>query len=970
MAPADAPPAADADYAQVKALFSEVCDLPDRAAQRTRLQELGASETISRRVLALIGHDATQTTHFAVPVAGMLASAAGTELKPGERLGAWTLRSELGHGGMGMVYLAERSDGHYQQRAAIKLLRGWSGEAALAQLARERQILASLNHPHIARLIDGGTTPGGQPYLVMDYVEGLRIDSYVRQQDLGLEATLDLFVMVCEAVAYAHRQLVVHCDIKPGNVLVGTDGRAMLLDFGIAQLQQGLQDGPAEASLALTPRYASPEQRAGATASSASDIYSLGAMLGELLESLGPRAARPQEWRAIVQRATEHEAERRYLAVAALVADLRRFRQHLPLVALPHGAGYLARKFVRRRWPGVLAGSAALTMSLVFTLRLVQERDRALQAETQARESARQAQVSAESALRAGQTAITERDQATRARALAQHERDAAVAAEARADGERRRAEAARQQSQQEADTTRQVSDFVVSLFEGADPKVSGRPDLSAATLVDKGRERMDGELRGQPALQASMKGVLGKVYENIGRPRDAVELYEQAVNLEQTVQRPLREAAMLNNLAMALSNTSQAARALEPARRSLALRQARLPADALELAESHNTLGWVLSRNYAFDEARQHLDRSLAIRQARLGPEHLDVAITLHNLGMLHQRAGQLALAENDFRRALAIKTRLLDDQHPTVLNTVQTLATVLAEQHRTDEALTLQQRVLMQRRTVHGSQSAAVSSALNELAGMLQDAGRSAEAISTYGEALALTEQLLGRRTLSSAVQINNLATALDDLGDPAAESRYRESLAIRQDLVKPDDLSLARAQHNLGRWLLRAGRLDEARPLLEQAAALRRAKLPAAGNDRIDAELSLAESRLLDGDLPAAEAGVAFVAAQEGRLQPLRRVALWRAQALLARQRGATSQALERQQAALQLASATVGPGHPVLLRLRIELAELAAGLEGGEALRRQDIAAAITTQHAQSPLRARALRLDRLLAQDKP
>ncbi|WIT11731.1 serine/threonine-protein kinase [Paucibacter sediminis] len=928
--------AADPDFAQVKALFNEICDLPDEAAQRRRLAELGAPAQLCARVLRLAGHDAT--TRFAKPVAGMLASVGGAELRPGERLGAWTLVSELGHGGMGMVYLAERSDGHYQQRAAIKLLRGWSGEAALAQLARERQILASLNHPHIARLIDGGSTPGGQPYLVMDYVEGQRIDVYQHEHELGLEATLELFLMVCEAVAYAHRQLVVHCDIKPGNVLVGSDGRAMLLDFGIAQLQgkraESGVDGSAQdgETLALTPRYASPEQRAGAPASSASDIYSLGAMLGELLQALGPAAARPAEWQAIVRRATAAQPEARYLSVAALMSDLRRYRQHLPLAALPRSPGYVARKFLRRRWPWVLAGSGALLMAALFTLRVVQERDRALQAEALARASAAQAERSAAQAQGAERHALAERDQAAQARAQAQHERDAALAAEARADAERRRAEAARRLAQQEAETTRQVSDFMVALFEGADPRVSGRPDLSAATLVDKGRERMDRDLQGQPALQASMKGVLGKVYENIGKPRAAVELYEQAIALERAKpqRQPLREAALLSRLAVTLSNDGQEAKAVAPARRSLALRQPLVAADALELADAYNTLGLVLTRVDALDEARRCLDKALAIRLARQGAEHLDVAIAIQNLGSLALRAGQLREAEAQFRRALELKRRLLGEQNPSVLTSMQSLAVVLAAQHRVDEAEALLRELVAQRRAVHGPQSATVASALNELASVLQDGGRSAEAIAAYREALALHEQLQGRGSVSVAVNINNLATALEDLGDPAAESLYRESLAIRQAALKPDDLSLARARHNLGRWLLRAGRLAEAQPLLEEAAVQRRKRLPAVHNDRIDSELTLAEAALLQGDSSTAAAGVALVQAQEAALRPLRRVALLRLQGLLASHLQQAQQALEHHQAALQLALATVAPEHPSLRRLRLDVAEAAAAL----------------------------------------
>jgi len=392
--------------------------------------------------------------------------------------------------------------------------------------------------------------------------------------------------------------------------------------------------------------------------------------------------------------------------------------------------------------------------------------------------------------------------------------------------------------------------------------------------------------------------------------------------------------------------------------------------ADALELADAYNTLGLVLTRVDALDEARRYLDKALAIRLAKQGAEHLDVAIAIQNLGSLAMRAGQLREAEAQFRRALELKRRLLGAQNPSVLTSMQSLAVVLAAQHRVDAAEALLRELVAQRRAVHGPQSATVASALNELASVLQDGGRSAEAIAAYREALALHEQLQGRGSVSVAVNINNLATALEDLGDPAAESQYRESLAIRQAALKPEDLSLARARHNLGRWLLRAGRLAEAGPLLAQAATVRRTRLPAGHMDRIDSELTLAELALAEGQPAEAEHSLAAAATHEAQLRPLRRVALWRAQALLARRQGQLDAALAKQNAALHLALANVGPSHPVLLRLRVELAELAAQTTGQAELQRQvlrELAPALVQQHADSALRRRALALQ---TPDKP
>jgi serine/threonine-protein kinase len=370
-----APPSPDAgDYARIKALFNAVCDLPDIAAQHAALAAQGADAATAERVLALLGHGAAQT-RFAAPVAAAAARWLDQELAPGDRLGAWTLEHEMGRGGMGRVFAARRSDGHYEQRAAIKVLLGYTGSEAQQRLMRERQILASLEHPNIARLLDGGTTPAGRPYLVMEFAEGQPIDRHAEAQRLDLDARLQLADAVCEALAYAHRNLVIHCDIKPGNVLVDADGRVRLIDFGISRLE-GEADGEAGAP-AMTPGYASPEQQAGRAPGVASDIYSLGRLLQELLAPLRGRHRRGHELDAVVAKATAPDPALRYHSVAALQIDLQRLRAHLPVEALPQTVAYVTGKLLQRRWPWALAATAALLMAAGFTVRVVQERNEA-----------------------------------------------------------------------------------------------------------------------------------------------------------------------------------------------------------------------------------------------------------------------------------------------------------------------------------------------------------------------------------------------------------------------------------------------------------------------------------------------------------------------------------------------------------------------------------------------------------------
>ena len=364
-------------HARVKAFFNEVCDLPNTATQRAALQNLGADSDTQAEVLRMLAPP-PGATRFSDAVGQAAAQWLGSPLRPGDRLGSWTLVRPLGEGGMGRVFLAERSDGHYQQQAAIKLLLGWSGAPALERLTRERQLLARLNHPHIAKLLDGGTTASGQPYLVMEYADGDTIDAWCAKQRLPLAARLALFASVCDAVAHAHRHLVVHCDIKPANVLVNAEGRVMLLDFGIAQLQgQG-----AQAPAGMTVGYASPEQSAGQPPGPPSDIFSLGRLLETLARPEAASHRRGDELAAIVARATARAPEQRYDSAGALQRELQRLLAHRPIAALRGRRAYALRKGLRRHWPWALAGAAtlALTATLAGQLMLQVQRTRAAEA--------------------------------------------------------------------------------------------------------------------------------------------------------------------------------------------------------------------------------------------------------------------------------------------------------------------------------------------------------------------------------------------------------------------------------------------------------------------------------------------------------------------------------------------------------------------------------------------------------------
>ena len=402
---------------ELRRYFDLVCDLPPEVHAEA-LRKAGATESVVAEVMALLVADAATRTLARDPVA-QLASALllTTELTAGDAVGAWRLLREIGHGGMGAVYLAERADGHFQQEAAVKLIRGLADAEAMDRFARERQLLASLQHPQIARLLDGGATPGGQPYLVMEYVEGRNLYQWCSEQNIGLDGRLALIASVCRTLQYAHQRLIVHCDLKPSNILVRSDGVPVLLDFGVARaLDKSTLSVESEKNTRqyVTPRYASPEQMRGESPGIAADVFALGVLLSELVtdrptlrEAANPthtpnlaliehpmpsRDARADlPWRnrlrgdvdAVVERACAADATARYPSALALAEDIERIGKHQPVMARAPTWTYLASRLLRRRWPLWTALALVITIATGFTWRTVlAEREALVQART------------------------------------------------------------------------------------------------------------------------------------------------------------------------------------------------------------------------------------------------------------------------------------------------------------------------------------------------------------------------------------------------------------------------------------------------------------------------------------------------------------------------------------------------------------------------------------------------------------
>ncbi len=889
-------------FAELRQLFEQVCDLPPDE-QRVALAQLSDDTALKAEVEALLGSETRGLRRAAVPVAALLESMPETELDVGDRVGAWKLVRKLAVGGMGAVYLADRADGHFQQQAAVKLLRGFPSGEALTRLAAERQILASLQHPHIARLLDGGATPTGQPFLVLEYVEGKPIDQWCRERSLNLSARLRLFRNVCRAVAFAHQRLIVHCDLKPSNVLVRSDGAPVLLDFGIARALEQSREGAPEAF--YTPGYASPEQIAGAPVSVASDVYSLGLILFELLTGrrarldaedatvtkLGAAAVRPSDladpahcpWRrrlsgdldAIVLHATADRPALRYASADALAEDVERYLDLRPVAARKQTLGYRYGKLLRRRWPLFAAGAAIFVLSTLFGWRLIVARDRALAAERDAKQQAAAAQ---------------------------------------------------------------QVTGFLVSVFQFANPENNpDRREITAREVLDEGSKRIAGELAQQPRVRAQLSHVLGLAYRQLGRPKQAIELFTTAAQLWRSpeVNEPLQAAESLSELAIAQTG-QHSVDAVSTAQQMLALRQDRLAADDPDMADSWNTLGAALDGASRFDEAETMYRRALEIRTRHFGPRSLAVAITLHNLAALEQHRSGPEKALPIFAEALAIKReRIGTDHHPEVLNTLKSYASALSQAGHAEEAVALQRKNVEAQRALAGDDSENVALAYNELGSALHDAGRFREAAKNYLESMRLYAPIIGTESSRYTQPLNNLASAYDDMGDYAAAiPLFRQSLSIRRKALGEDDPAVARAQQNLARVLTRAGQLDEAKVLLETALAVRERKLGHMHQETVKSLLLRAEWFRRHGDPKEAEAQLVAVADVVATMPPAYRGHRQRELARLAAARGEWATAIEGFSEARKLLAEAWGAKHPLAASVGLELAatQLAAGQRG--------------------------------------
>ncbi|MEM6645614.1 MAG: serine/threonine-protein kinase [Bacteroidota bacterium] len=843
-------------WSTLRALFDELADLPP-AERDARLNAADIDDGMRAELVALLAADDTPADLLNATQPGLRLAA--TPPLP-EALGPYRIDALIARGGMGAVYRAHRDTGDYEQTVAIKVLRrGLDTDDVLQRFHYERQILASLQHPNIAHLIDGGSTDDGLPYFVMEYVEGQPITAYADAQRLTIAQRLELFQTVCDAVQYAHQNLVIHRDLKPSNILVTAEGQVKLLDFGIAKL---VAEEPAADAVrtqtgmrVMTPEYAAPEQIKGEAITTATDVYQLGILLYELL--IGTRPFRLQERarhaleQAILQEqptrpstavhtttevadvetatvaaarstsldrlqrnirgdldtivlmALRKEADRRYGSAAQLAEDLRRYQSGLPVEARPASVGYRVERFVRRNRAGVAAAAVMLVLLTgagIFS---------AVQA----------------------QRAVTERDRA----------RSEALASET-------------------------VTNLLVDLFQQADTGRTEGETVTVRQVLDDAPARLEEELPDQPTIRGRLLSRIGRVYANlslyeeadsilqvadgllaldpearipraqalthrgwtmrqVGALADADSMYQAALALlEPLAASPDEALTVLLGMAQVALDQFEVARADSLLTVSAALAErAGTPAGQNNLADLHQFLAEKYMAQNQFADAEAAFDQAMYYGEAAHGRVSTPQMMIANNFASFLSRTGRYQKADTIFRELAYINTQLYGDLPR--MNRAGIYHAWATNQRRSGNLIaadTLWNTALGDLRVIKPVVPPALGAVLNSVAGLKRELGDLDAAEALFKEATPYIRQTRGDKHPDTFAVENNLAlTYLAQENYELAIDQLESIVARARNAFSPPDQYLADFTINLAGAYVKVGRLADAEPLARDAA-----------------------------------------------------------------------------------------------------------------------------------------------------
>jgi serine/threonine protein kinase/tetratricopeptide (TPR) repeat protein len=870
----------DARWERIKAVFAAATALPASQRQALLDRECGGDAELRREVESLLDAH-TQAIVRTGGAAHELAAPNVAETpreQAGAQIGRYKLLQLIGEGGFGSVWMAEQHE-PVKRRVALKIIKlGMDTRQVIARFEAERQALAMMDHPNIAKVFDAGATETGRPYFVMEYIKGVPIVEYCDSARQDTKARLELFRQVCHAIQHAHQKGIIHRDIKPSNVLITLhDGVPVpkVIDFGIAKATNSELTQKTlfteHRHMVGTPAYMSPEQAemSGLDIDTRSDIYSLGVLLYELLTGTtpfahkelmskgfaemmriirevephkpstrlstldgdsGPRTAQQRhapdtrklslllrgdlDW--IVMKCLEKNRTRRYETASGLAADIKRHLNDEPVSAGPPSAAYKLRKFVKRNRGQVIAASI-VTVALVLGL------------------------VGTSAGM---MWALREKTKATLA---ADSEAAAKVAAqenEQRAITAAKAAEVAKEEEAKARKRAETINAFVTTALKASDAKSAGAVgtpnapgfggvtqavhDMTILAAMDNAVIDINsGRFQDDPQTEAELRDTIGVILLNNGKYENAKPLLEQALAMRERLFKPDDPivAHSLNNLAELYAIQGQYAQAEPLFTRALTIREETLGPDHLDVANSLNNLATLYQLKARYPQAQHHYTRALAIREKALAPDHPDLASSLNNLADVYRAQSQYSQAEPLYIRALAIREKVLGPDHAKVAQTMNELAILYQAQDRYEQAEPLHVRALAIREKALGPDHPNVAQSLNSLASLYESQGKYAQAEPLYVQSLAIKEKALGPDHPSLAISLNNLAGLYYAQAKYAdAEPLWIRSLAIREKAQGPDHPSVATVLSNLSELYRGQGQYARAEPLATRSLAIR--------------------------------------------------------------------------------------------------------------------------------------------------
>ena len=849
-------------------VFSEAINLPE-AERAGYLERACAGDAgLKSRVEALFRALEKAGDFMCEPPPGLpgaISQAAFIGEKPGDWIGRYQLLQQIGEGGHGVVFMAEQKEPIHRQVALKVIKPGMDTKSVIARFEAERQALALMDHPNIAKVFDAGATGSGRPYFVMELIRGVRITEYCDQHSLTTGERLKLFIQVCHTAQHAHQKGIIHRDIKPSNILVtqSEEGAAVpvMIDFGIAKAtgSQRLTDKTLFTAFEMligTPAYMSPEQAefTSVDVDTRTDIYSLGALLYELLTGSTPfetgdllkagldeirrvirdeEPARPStrlkkmtaadittiarqrqseppklirsvhgdlDW--IVMKALEKERRRRYATANGLALDVQRFLDGETILARPPSALYKFQKTVLLHkllfvGTGIIAALLVAGLIVVSTL---------LAKERQARREADVARMQAEGDKAKAQT---EADRSRQAR----HDAD-----EARMQAERDKAKA-----ETEAVKSRQVTQFLEDMLQGVGPSMArGRDTTMLREILDRTAERVGPEMTNQPAVEAELRGLIGRLYFEIGNYDGAEKMQQVAVVMDRKLYGPesAEAATSLHDVGLTLSKEGNLAGAESTLEQTVKSRRKLFGDTNADVADSLNALATVYRHERRLAESDAATREALGIRQKLFGDESLPVADSLHNLCVVLGDEGLRAESEATARKMLAMRRKLLGSDDPAVAAALNDVAWAATFNGKLDEAESLQREAIAIQRKFLGDENPVVATTLSSLGQSVAQRGNLTEADALLSAALSIQRKVLAETNPDLLYTLDSLGRTMEGENKwPEAEAAHREALAAwRRRGGNEDPHALVEAE-GLVHALVAQKKFGEAEKLLDE-------------------------------------------------------------------------------------------------------------------------------------------------------